>query len=84
MYVYIVISAISRDMAPAFVELYDHTDALRPILPAAMHCGFKHTLLAPCGPGRYSRIFLLAEIKSAFVQSALGIRRHAAVAVGLL
>jgi hypothetical protein len=49
-----------------------------------MHCGFEHTLFAPGSPGLDCRVFLLAEIKSAFVQAALGIRRYATVAVGLL
>ena len=83
MYVYIVISAVARDMAPAFVELYYHAHALRPMLAAAMHRCFKHTLFAPCSPGRHSSMILLTEIKSAFVKAALGIGRHTAVAVGL-
>ena len=83
-YVHIVVPTIARDVAPRFVELHYHAHALWPMSAAGMHCGFKHALFGPCGPGHHSRMLLFAEIKSAFVQSSLGVGRHTAVAVGLL
>jgi hypothetical protein len=48
-----------------------------------MYRGFKHALLAPRSPGLHSSVFLIAEVKTAFIQPALGIGRNATVAVGL-
>ena len=49
-----------------------------------MYCCFKHTLFAPRSPGLDCSVILIAEIETAFVQTALGVRCYAAVAVGLL
>ena len=49
-----------------------------------MHRCFKHTLFAPRSPGLDCSVILIAEIESAFIQSALGIGSNATVAVGLL
>jgi hypothetical protein len=81
---HIMIAAVARDMAPGFMELHYHGRALGPMLAAGVYRCFKHTLFAPSSPGLHGRMLLIAEVKTAFIQSTLGVGRNAAVAVGLL
>lgn len=51
---------------------------------AGVNSRFKHTLLGPGSPGRHSRVILITEVEFTFVQTVLGTRGYATVAVGLL
>ena len=82
--VYVMIATVTRYVAPGLMELYDHAHVWWPVLTAAMYRGFEHTLFAPGRPGLHRGVFLLAEIKPAFIQPTFGVRCYAAVAVGLL
>ena len=84
MHMHVVESAVSGDVAPGFVDIDHHIDALGPMTLIGIGCGPEQAGFHPLGQGTHSRIVVVEEIETRFIEPALGIGRNSAAIVALL